>query len=103
MIYEHIACLLRRHVQRHCRQNHSGRSRKKGIDINVKSVGASELGDELKAGWDAVLVAPQVRHRLKDFEAEAAEYKTPVALIPPQAYTPLGGPAVLAQILQLVK
>lgn len=80
-----------------------GEAGKKGIDINVKSVGASELGDELKAGWDAVLVAPQVRHRLKDFEAEAAEYKTPVALIPPQAYTPLGGPAVLAQILQLVK
>ena len=76
---------------------------KKNVQINMKSIGAGELGAELKNGWDAVLVAPQVRHRLAAFEAEAADYKIPVALIPPQGYSPLGGVVVLDLIQKLLK
>ena len=75
---------------------------KKNVQIKVKSIGAGELGAELKNGWDAVLVAPQVRHRLAEFAAEAADFKTPVALIPPQGYSPLGGAVVLDLIQKLL-
>ena len=75
----------------------------RSLGLTVKSIGASELGDEVKNHWDLILVAPQVRHRLDAFRAIAAEYNIPVALIPPQGYTPLGGNVVMDEILKLVK
>jgi len=76
---------------------------KKGLAMNVKSIGAGELREQLKTGWDVVLVAPQVRHRLAEFQEAAAESGVPVALIPPQGYSPLGGAVVIAEIQKIVK
>ncbi|MDR3564976.1 MAG: PTS sugar transporter subunit IIB [Negativicutes bacterium] len=80
-----------------------GEAGKQGLDINVKSIGAGELRDQLKGNWDVLLVAPQVRHRLAEFQDAAAESGVPVALIPPQGYSPLGGATVIAEIRKIVK
>jgi len=71
---------------------------KAGRAVTVRAVAAGELAETVKSGWDIVLVAPQVRHRLAEFEAAAAEAGVPVALIPPQGYSPLGGAVVLKEI-----
>jgi len=76
---------------------------KKNVPITIKSIGAGELAEELGNGWDTVLVAPQVRHRLDAFRAEAAGYDIPVEVIPPQGYSPLGGSIVLTLLQELGK
>ncbi|MBP2645778.1 MAG: phosphotransferase system lactose/cellobiose-specific subunit [Firmicutes bacterium] len=70
------------------------------IKITVKAVGTGEVEDELKNGWGLLLVAPQVRHRLDELKAKAGTCEIPVALIPPQGYTPFGGAMVLDEILK---
>lgn len=71
---------------------------KEGIDLDIKAVGTGEFMDEVKGNWDLVLVAPQVRHRFPVFEEQANEEGVPIELIPPQSYSPLGGPKLIAQI-----
>ncbi len=71
---------------------------KTGRAIAVSSVGAGEFPAAVKGGWDIALVAPQVRHRLPEFQAAAAEAGVPVALIPPQGYSPMGGAIILAEV-----
>lgn len=36
---------------------------KKGVNMEVHAIGTSEVEEEVKNGWDVVMVAPQVRHR----------------------------------------
>ena len=36
---------------------------KKGMNMEVHAIGTSEVEEEVKNGWDVVMVAPQVRHR----------------------------------------
>lgn len=72
-----------------------------GFALEVKSVGSGEFAEEVKRGWDVALVAPQVRHRLDFFREAAAEAKVPVAVIPPQGYSPMGGAVIMAEIKQL--
>ncbi|MBP2654530.1 MAG: lichenan-specific phosphotransferase enzyme component [Firmicutes bacterium] len=74
---------------------------REGLSMVVKSVGTGELAEELKNGWNLVLVAPQVRHRLDELRQKASVHNVPVALIPPQGYSPLGGAIVLAEIKKL--
>lgn len=71
---------------------------KENIEIHIKAVGTGEFGDEVKKGWDLALVAPQVRHRMSTFEEQANEAGVPIELIPPQGYSPLGGPKLIEQI-----
>ena len=75
---------------------------KTGQDITVKSVGSGEYAEEVKNGWDLVLVAPQVRHRVDFFREAAAEHKVPLAIIPPQGYNPMGGAVILAEIKKIL-
>ena len=75
---------------------------KTGRALTVRSVGSSEFADTVKGGWDIALIAPQVRHRLAEFQAAAAEAGVPVALIPPQGYSPLGGAVILAEVDKLL-
>lgn len=72
---------------------------KRGINAIIRAVSSGEYADRLRENWDVVLVAPQVRHRLAAFEEAAAKAGVPVVLLAPQAYTPLGGAAVLDQAL----
>jgi cellobiose PTS system EIIB component len=73
-----------------------------GMDIELKAIGTGEFEEEAKEGWDIILVAPQVRHRLPVFEATAKELNIPIAVISPQGYSPLGGPRVIEQIKKLL-
>lgn len=73
-----------------------------GLALAVKSVGTGEFAEEVQNGWDVVLVAPQVRHRLEAFREAAAGLGVPVAVIPPQGYTPFGGAVVLGEIRKIL-
>ena len=75
---------------------------KTDMPLEMKSVATGEVTDELIKGWDALLVAPQVRHRLSLFQEAAAPCGIPVILIPPQGYSPLGGQVILAEIKKVL-
>ncbi len=81
----------------------AGECAKRGIDCTVDACGTSALEDRLKeVKTDAVLVAPQVRHRFKDLQKVAEAAGVPSALIQPMAYSPLGGAKLFAQLAELV-
>jgi len=73
-----------------------------GMALTIKSIGTGEFAEEVKNGWNIVLVAPQVRHRLEVFQEAAAGLNIPVAVIPPQGYTPFGGAVVLGEIQKIL-
>lgn len=75
---------------------------KTGMEIDIKAIGTGEFEDEVKKGWNAVLVAPQVRHRLEIFKETADKLNIPIAVISPQGYSPLGGPRVIEEIKKLI-
>lgn len=77
-------------------------AQKHNIELEVKAVGTGEYEDEVKRGWDIVLVAPQVRHRMPVFEQTANELNIPIAIISPQGYSPLGGAVVVEQIKKMI-
>lgn len=76
---------------------------KSGMTMEVHAIGTGELADEIGNGWDACMVAPQVKHRFQSVKKEADEAGVPCAAIPPQAYSPLGGPTLLKTLQELVK
>ena len=76
---------------------------KNGIDIVVNAVSTQEFEEEVKAGYDVAMVAPQVRHRYDYLKEYAEAAKVPCALIQPQAYSPLGGAKLLKQVQDLLK
>ncbi|MFF2586282.1 PTS sugar transporter subunit IIB [Peribacillus butanolivorans] len=76
---------------------------KQGVNIDVLAVGTQEFDSEVRNGWDVAMVAPQVKHRFDGFKASADEAGVPCQVIPAQAYSPLGGPALLKLITELVK
>ncbi|SMO86645.1 PTS sugar transporter subunit IIB [Melghirimyces algeriensis] len=78
-------------------------AQKQGLDLEVMAVGTSEVETELKKGWDLVLVAPQVKHRLESIQKIADRFSVPCDSIPPQAYTPLGGALLLKTVNERMK
>ncbi|QKE75093.1 PTS sugar transporter subunit IIB [Arthrobacter citreus] len=76
---------------------------KNGLSLDVLAVGTQEFAEEVKNGWDVAMVAPQVRHRFDGFKASSDEANVPCAVIPPQAYSPLGGSTLLKLVQELVK
>lgn len=76
---------------------------KNGIAMDVLAVSTQEFEDEVKNGYDCSMVAPQIRHRFSLLKEAADEANVPCALILPQAYSPLGGPKLLAQVKELVQ
>ena len=76
---------------------------KNGVDMEVKAVSTQEFEEEVKAGYDVAMVAPQVRHRFDYLKAYADAAKVPCALINPQAYSPLGGPKLFKQVKELTE
>lgn len=75
---------------------------KEDLVITSKAVGAGDLETELENKWDAVLVAPQIRHKMDEFKAIAETYDTPIEVIEIRGYTPLGGKFLLAQAKSIV-
>ncbi len=76
-------------------------AKKRGIDLDVLAVGTQSFEEEVTKGYDAAMVAPQIRHRYDYLSKAAQEAGVPCALILPQAYSPLGGDKLLAQVLEL--
>ncbi|WP_010306247.1 PTS sugar transporter subunit IIB [Kurthia senegalensis] len=77
-------------------------AQKNGMEMEVLAVGTSEFPAEVQNGWDIAMVAPQVRHRFNLFKESADEANVPIAQIPPTAYSPLGGPALLKVIQETI-
>jgi len=75
---------------------------KNGLVMEVHAVSTQEFGEEVKNGWNVAMVAPQVRHRFDQLKQEADAASVPCELIPPQAYTPLGGPILYKKVLELL-
>lgn len=75
---------------------------KTGRTLTVKATSSGEFPETVKGGWDIVLVAPQVRYRIGEFQAAAGEAGVPVALIPPQGYSPAGGAVILKEVDKLL-
>lgn len=78
-------------------------AQKQKFPIDIKAVGTSEFEDEVKLGYDLVLVAPQIRHRLDVFKKQAQGLNVPIEVIIPMGYTPVGAPKVLEQIKKYQK
>ena len=76
---------------------------KQGFPIDIKAVGTSEFEDEVKLGYDLVLVAPQIRHRLNVFKKQAEGLNVPIEVIIPMGYTPVGALKALEQIKKYQK
>ncbi|MEH6992833.1 PTS sugar transporter subunit IIB [Neobacillus drentensis] len=76
---------------------------KNGLNLEVLAVGAQEFDSEVRNGWDVAMVAPQVRHRFDGFKESADAAGVPCEVIPPQAYSPLGGPTLLKLVKELKK
>jgi PTS system cellobiose-specific IIB component len=78
-------------------------AKKHGVDLEVKAIGSNEVELELQQGWDVCMVAPQIRHRFDQIKKQADVAGVPCGPIPPQAYTPLGGPALFKAFSELTK
>lgn len=76
---------------------------KQNVNLDIKAVGTGEFEEEVKNDYDYALVAPQVKHRFKDYKASADAAGVPCELIPPRGYTPLGAPSLIKQIQAGVK
>jgi cellobiose PTS system EIIB component len=75
---------------------------KNGIEMNVLAIGTGEVEDEINNGWDICMVAPQIRHRFDSVKQFCDEANVPCAAIPPQGYSPLGGPVILKTVKELL-
>lgn len=76
---------------------------KQNINLEVHSVGTQEFENEIKNGYDLVMVAPQIRHRYENLNNISKENNTICSLITPQSYSPLGVKMLLDQILKEAK
>ncbi|KMY50924.1 PTS sugar transporter subunit IIB [Peribacillus loiseleuriae] len=76
---------------------------KKGVELDVLAVGTQEFDSEVRNGWDIAMVAPQVKHRFDSFKESADTAGVPCQIIPPRAYSPLGGPTLLKLVMEQVK
>lgn len=72
----------------------------RGIPCQIEAIPLSSLAAEIHAS-SCVLVAPQVRHRLKSVEELAKNAGKPVTVIDSTAYGRVDGKAVLNQALLL--
>lgn len=74
-----------------------------GIALEVNAVGSPAFDQEIQKGYDVVMVAPQIRHRFKELKDVCDQFGIPCEKIEPMAYTPLGGPKLLQQLLNVTK
>lgn len=76
-------------------------AKKHDEEMEVLAVGTQEFEEEVKNGWDVAMVAPQIRHRFDLLNEAAKNAGVPCELIQAQAYSPLGGPKLYAQVKAL--
>ncbi len=76
--------------------------KKAGLEIESKAVGTVEFVTEVKNGWDAALVAPQIRHKFDEFKSIADETGIPAEVIETRGYSPLGGKFLIEQVKKML-
>lgn len=77
---------------------------KQGFELSIEAVGTGEIEAIVQNDhFDLLLVAPQVKHRFKDFEEIAKGAEIPIELVEPMGYTPIGAPKTLKQIKKYKK
>lgn len=64
---------------------------KNQVEMDVVARGTTDFMNELEDhSYDIVLVAPQIRHRFKEVQAEVAKHENVVCVkIPPNMYAPM--------------
>jgi cellobiose PTS system EIIB component len=77
-------------------------AKKEGHHIEALAIGTFQLEGEITKGWDVVMVAPQVKHRLDSIKQVTASQQVPCDVIPLHAYTPLGGPVLWEKAKELL-
>ncbi|MHA1505862.1 MAG: PTS sugar transporter subunit IIB [Candidatus Asgardarchaeia archaeon] len=75
---------------------------KRGIDLELRAIPVSEFYKYDITGLDCILLAPQVRHKLKEVKKRASEYGIPVGSIDFRTYGLVDGERTLDTILGLV-
>lgn len=76
--------------------------KKIGLEIESRAVGTGEFETEVKNGWDAALVAPQIRHKFNEFKAYADVAGIPSEVIETKGYSPLGGKFLIEQVKKML-
>lgn len=73
---------------------------RQGLNIEVMACGTTEFIENVKNFKpEVVIVAPQVKHRYSYFKEEGDKINLPVEQIPLNAYTPLGAPKIIGEII----
>ena len=72
------------------------------IDADIVARSLADFDDAIQE-YDVCLLGPQVRFKLNDFKAIAAQYNKPVDVIDPLAYGMMQGDKVLDQALNLIE
>lgn len=65
-----------------------------GLPFVISSAGTAGIEDEIRRA-DAILLAPQVRHRFESFSEMAREAGKPIQIVPPEIYGRLDGQKAL--------
>lgn len=71
------------------------------LDVEVIAVPMEEFDQQVQDA-SVVLVGPQVRFRLAEFEKKAKDYGVPVAVIDPRDYGMVNGAKILDTALSLI-
>lgn len=75
-----------------------------GVEAKIFALSASEADPEIEKGEiDVILLGPQVRFLLKQFEEKTASLKVPVAVIDMQDYGMMNGEKVFATANKLIE
>lgn len=74
---------------------------KQGLPIEIMACGTPEFLENVSNfNPEVVIIAPQVKHRFPYFKEEGDKLDLPVEQIPLNAYTPLGAPKIIEDILK---
>ncbi|WP_041139491.1 PTS sugar transporter subunit IIB [Beduini massiliensis] len=84
-------------------ENMKKAAQEKGLEIEIKAVGASSVRLEMlkEQGWQVVLLGPQVRYELKRIQKAADPI--PVDVIDTRDYGLMNGKSVLEKALALLE
>ncbi|MBP2170274.1 PTS system cellobiose-specific IIB component [Erwinia toletana] len=77
-------------------------AKEQGIAVEMQAVGFDEFADQI-AAWDCCLLGPQIKYKLVEFQAIAAEKQKPVAVINTMDYGMMNGKKVLHDALALIQ
>ncbi len=77
-------------------------AKKEAMELDVCAIGSNGFEEKIKEGFDAAMVAPQIRHRYKELKQMADEAGVPCDLIEPFNYSPLGSKKLLLQLKKLI-